>query len=53
MEKGERRKSGQAMVEFLITASVIITMVAILSVLLYAFRQQSGRVINLVASEFP
>ncbi len=46
-------RSGQAMIEYLLIAAVVITTVAILALLLYAFREQSGRVIDLVASDYP
>jgi hypothetical protein len=41
------------MIEYLLIAAVVITTVAILALLLYAFREQSGRVIDLVASDYP
>ena len=46
-------RRGQAMVEYLIVAGVLVAMVAVLSVFLYTFREQSGRVLDLVASEYP
>ena len=41
------------MVEYVIVAGVLVAMVAVLSVFLYTFREQSGRVLDLVASEYP
>jgi len=44
---------GQAMVEYLITAGMLIVAVAILAVFLYTFKEHGGRVLDLVASEYP
>jgi len=41
------------MVEYLITAAMLIAAVAILAVFLYTFREQSGRVLNLVGMDHP
>ena len=41
------------MIEYLITAAVLVTTVAVLTLLLYAFKEQGGRVLDLVASEYP
>lgn len=46
-------RSGQAMVEYLIVFVVMLMVVAVLSVFLYAVRQQSNRALDLVASEYP
>ena len=48
-----RNRGGQATTEYLLVAAVIITMVAVLALLLYTFREQSGRVVDLVASDYP
>ena len=47
------RRSGQAMIEYMIVAVMMIGLVALFALLLYALRQQSGRVLELVASEYP
>ena len=47
------RRSGQAMVEYIIIAGVLVAMMAVMSAFLYTFREQSGRVLDLVASEYP
>jgi len=44
---------GQAMVEYIIVAGVLVASVAVLSVFLYTFREQSGRVLDLVAWDYP
>jgi hypothetical protein len=51
-EKAEGR-SGQAMVEYLIVAVMLIAALSILAVLLYTFKEHETRVLDLVASEFP
>jgi hypothetical protein len=48
-----RRRRGQAMVEYLIVAGVLLTTVAVAALMLYALRKQSARVTELVASEYP
>ena len=53
ISRKSRRQAGQAMVEYVIVAGVLEAMVAVLSVFLYTFREQSGRVLDLVASEYP
>ncbi|MGQ9662152.1 MAG: Flp family type IVb pilin [Kiritimatiellia bacterium] len=45
--------SGQTMLEYVIIAGMLTAMVAILAVFLYVFREHSGRVLNLLASEYP
>ena len=44
---------GQVMIEFIIVASMLILTVSILSVLLYTFKENSTRVLQLVGSEYP
>jgi len=41
------------MVEYLIVFVVMLMVVTVLSVFLYAVRQQSNRTLDLVASEYP
>lgn len=41
------------MIEYLIVTGVLIATVSIFSVFLYSFREQSGRTLDLVSSEFP
>jgi hypothetical protein len=48
-----RNRTGQAMVEFVVAAGMILASAAILSVLLYTFREYGDRILNLVASEYP
>ncbi len=47
------RCNGQAMIEYIIVAAMLLVVVALFALLLYALRQQSSRVLELVASEYP
>ena len=49
----QRRKSGQTMVEYAIVMVMLLALVALCALLLYALRGQSGRALELVASEYP
>jgi hypothetical protein len=44
---------GQAMIEYVIVAGMLVGTLAILAVFLYAFRAHGSRVLELVASEYP
>lgn len=46
-------KKGQAMVEFLVVAGMLMAAVAILMVFLTTFREYGLRVLDLVGSEYP
>lgn len=46
-------RSGQTMVEYIIVAAMLTVMVSIFAVLLYAFKEHGGRVLDLVASDYP
>jgi len=49
----EERKRGQAMVEFMVVAGMVMASLAILWVFLDTFKDYGTRVLNLVASEYP
>ncbi len=51
--KGLSHKSGQAMIEYVVLAVMVITTVSIMAILLYTFKEQGGRVLDLAASEYP
>jgi Flp pilus assembly pilin Flp len=51
--KGLYQKSGQAMIEYVVLAVFVILTVSIMAVLLYTFKEQGGRVLDLAASEYP
>ena len=46
-------RGGQAMTEYVIVFVALFGALATLAILLYALRQQSNRVLDLVASEYP
>jgi hypothetical protein len=46
-------RAGQAAVEYAVAAGILTAMVAILAIFLYVFREYGGRVLDLVASEYP
>lgn len=51
--KIRRCRSGQAMVEFVVVAGMLLATVAIMMVFLGTFREYGTRVLNLVGSEYP
>ena len=51
--KGLKNCDGQTMIEYVVMAVFIVLTITIMAVLLYTFREQSGRVLNLAASEYP
>jgi hypothetical protein len=52
-ERDHRKKSGQAMVEFVVVAGMVLASLAILMVLLGTFHEYGTRVLDLVGSEYP
>lgn len=46
-------RSGQALTEFVIMLAMTTVSVLVLSLLLWTFKQYGGRILGLVASEFP
>ena len=49
----QKGKSGQTMVEYAIVMVMLVALVAVCGLLLYSLRGQSGRALELVASEYP
>ena len=49
----KQRRSGQAMTEFVVVAASLLLLLTMLALFLYTYREYGGRVLNLVASEFP
>ncbi len=41
------------MIEYLVVTAMLLSIVAILAVFLYTFKEHSGRVLDLAASEYP
>ena len=52
-KEGGSRRSGQAMLEYVIVFAALLAVVSILALFLFAVRQQSNRSLDLVASEYP
>ena len=48
-----RNRCGQAVIEYMILAVLLIVTASILAVFLYSFRENGGRVLDLAASEYP
>lgn len=46
-------RRGQAMIEYVMTAAMLLLLVVMLAVLLYTFREHGARVLDLAASEYP
>ena len=46
-------KRGQVMIEYVITAGMLIAAVTIFAVFLYTFKEYGARVLDMVASEYP
>ncbi len=53
LRKHLHHKAGQAAAEYAITAGMLVLALLILAVFLYTFKEHSGRVLNLAASEYP
>lgn len=52
-DKTRNNVSGQAMIEYIIVLVCLLGLVLVLSILIYAFRQNGVRILDLVASEYP
>lgn len=48
-----KRNSGQVMIESILVAAVVLSMVTALSILLYTVKDYGGRSLDLVASDYP
>jgi predicted alpha/beta-hydrolase family hydrolase len=48
-----RRRDGQALTEFVVVMASLLLALVMVSLFLYTFREYGGRVLNLVASEYP
>lgn len=44
---------GQAIVEYVVALGMLLAASAVMVLLLYSFREYGGRVLDLIASEFP
>lgn len=50
---GLERRAGQAAVEYAVAVGMLVAAVAIMALLLYVLKEQGGRVLELVGSEYP
>ena len=52
---GDRQTSrrGQALLEYTITAGILLIVTVILALLLYLFKEYGGRILDLIAAEYP
>lgn len=48
-----RDRSGQAMVEYVVCAAVVVMLTGLMALLLVTVRESGGRTLDLVASEYP
>ncbi len=48
-----QERSGQAMIEYVVCAAVLVMLTGLLALLLVTVRESGGRVLDLVASEYP
>ena len=46
-------RSGQAMVEYMVATGLLLGTLAMLALLLYVFKEYGGRVLDLVAYDYP
>ena len=49
----QRRRGGQAMIEYVVLTGLTLGILILRSVFLYAFKEAGGRVLDLVAYEYP
>ena len=53
VSRSARGRAGQALVEYTIMVGMMLATIAILAVFMYTFRGHSGRILDLIASEYP
>lgn len=51
--RANARRRGQAALEYMVTAGVLLTLFVMLALFLHTFKEYGGRILNLVASEYP
>ena len=47
------QRAGQVATEFVVVAGMVLATVSIVALLLYTFKEYGGRILNLLASEYP
>ena len=53
LHSSRRGRAGQAMIEYVICAAVIVMLTGLLALLLVTVRESGGRALDLVSSEYP
>lgn len=48
-----RTRRGQTLVEYAVATGVLLAVVALAALFLYTFKEYGGRILDLVASEYP
>ena len=51
--KIKKGRSGQVMLEYAIVAGILVAVVAMLALFLYTFKEEGGRVMDLISADFP
>ena len=46
-------RSGQAMVEYVVVAGMLVLFCTIMAVILFVFREHSNRILDLLSSDYP
>lgn len=52
-DKLRRGRSGQIMLEYAIVAAILVGIVAMLALFLFTFKEQGGRVMDMISSDYP
>lgn len=47
------RRAGQVVLEYVVVAGITLTLIVMLALLLYVFKEYGGRILDLLASEYP
>jgi len=48
-----RKKSGQIMLEYAIVAGILVGVLSMLALFLFTFKEQGGRIMDLISADFP
>jgi hypothetical protein len=49
----QRNRSGQVVLEYVVTAGMLVSTVAIMAMLLYVFKENGSRVLEIMSSDYP
>ncbi|WFB35635.1 hypothetical protein P3T73_15905 [Kiritimatiellota bacterium B12222] len=53
MKKLQNRKTGQAMLEYVMVLAMTLGVIVMLGFFIYVFKEYGGRILELVSSEYP